>query len=310
MAENKKSFILYTSSFGVIKQLPDDVAGRLIKHILAYVNDEDPKTDELLVNVCFEPIKHHLKSDLEKYIISKHDRSLSGRIGNLKRWNKDLYDNFVSGKITIEEAEEIAKSRKESHSDILLSQKVAGIAVNANAFVNADVNVNLLKILNSFLLSEIKISNDTNFLEFGINKISISEKEKKYFKTAVWFQKLFIKNLKEKNSPITHQEKATYKKYVNPIRLMFESDKVSEDQIKQAYDYLNSLEGEFWKKNILSTETLRKKIPQLLIQKNTPNANQSTNGTKRPAKFTIAGAEKTLLADAERKQRKMDSNDN
>jgi len=167
------------------------------------------------------------------------------------------------------------------------------------------------KILDKSLLSEIKISEDKNFFIVNNSKIEIEEEKNiTNLKTALWFQKLFIKNLKEKNSPITHQEKATYGKYVTPIRLMFEIDKVTQDQVKQAYDYLNSLEGEFWKKNILSTETLRKKIPQLLIQKNTPNGNQSTNGTKRPAKFTIAGAEKTLLADAERKQRKMDSNDN
>ena len=64
MAENKKSFVLYTDTFGLIKHLPDDVAVRLLKHIYAYVNDENPITDELLVNVAFEPIKAQLKRDL------------------------------------------------------------------------------------------------------------------------------------------------------------------------------------------------------------------------------------------------------
>src|SRR5690349_5257758 len=99
MAENKKGFILYANYIGTIKQLPDDVAGRLFKHIFSYVNDENPISDELLLNVVFEQIKNHLKADLEKYILSKHDKSLSGRIGNLKRWHKDLYDEFVSEKL-------------------------------------------------------------------------------------------------------------------------------------------------------------------------------------------------------------------
>jgi len=57
MAENKKSFVLYTDTQGLINQLPDDIAGRLFKHIYAYVNDENPITDELLLNIAFEPIK-------------------------------------------------------------------------------------------------------------------------------------------------------------------------------------------------------------------------------------------------------------
>jgi len=129
MAENKKGFILYANYLSTIKQLPDDVAGRLMKHIFSYVNDENPITDELLVNIVFEQIKSHLKADLEKYILGKHDKSLSGRIGNLKRWHKDLYDEFVSEKLTLEQAETIGKNRTTSQCDTLQSHPVANIAV-------------------------------------------------------------------------------------------------------------------------------------------------------------------------------------
>ena len=67
MAENKKSFILYCDQQGIFNQLPDEIAGRLIKHIFAYVNDESPTTDELIINIAFEPIKQQLKRDLQKY---------------------------------------------------------------------------------------------------------------------------------------------------------------------------------------------------------------------------------------------------
>lgn len=67
MAENKKGFLLYSDSYGLIKQLPDDVAGRLLKHIFSFVNDENPTSEELLLNIAFEPIKMHLKRDLKKY---------------------------------------------------------------------------------------------------------------------------------------------------------------------------------------------------------------------------------------------------
>lgn len=79
MAENKKSFVLYTDTFGLIKQLPDDVAGRLIKHIYSYVNDENPVSDELLLNIAFEPIKAQLKRDLVKWENQIKQRSEAGK---------------------------------------------------------------------------------------------------------------------------------------------------------------------------------------------------------------------------------------
>lgn len=79
MAENKKSFVLYTDTQGLINQLPDEVAGRLLKHIYAYVNDENPITDELLLNIAFEPIKMHLKRDLIKYVTKRNQWSEAGK---------------------------------------------------------------------------------------------------------------------------------------------------------------------------------------------------------------------------------------
>ena len=67
MAKDKKSFILYCDQQGVFNMLPDEQAGKLIKHIFAYVNDEDPEADELLLSIAFESIKTQLKRDLKKY---------------------------------------------------------------------------------------------------------------------------------------------------------------------------------------------------------------------------------------------------
>jgi hypothetical protein len=67
MAENKKSFLLYVDLIHTLKQLPDDKAGQLFKHILSYVNDENPVTDDMILNIAFEPIKQQLKRDLKKY---------------------------------------------------------------------------------------------------------------------------------------------------------------------------------------------------------------------------------------------------
>lgn len=126
-----------------------------------------------------------------------------------------------------------------------------------------------IKILNKSLLSEIKISDDKKFFIFNDLSLEASDEQISYFKSAVAFQKLIIKNLKEKKSPTTQVENAKYKNFVDPIRLMFEKDKCTVQQLRDAYDYLNSPEGEFWKSNILSTVKLREKLPVLLAKKNT-----------------------------------------
>lgn len=91
----------------------------------------------------------------------------------------------------------------------------------------------------------------------------VPEDQLQYFKTAQAFRKLFIKNQKERSATTTKLDKATYKNFVDPIRLMFEKDGVTKEQLRRVYEFLRSKEGDFWKKNILSTQKLRIQIDQL-----------------------------------------------
>ena len=91
MAENKDSFKLYTDQQGLFNELPDDQAGRLIKLIFSYVNDENPEPEELLLRVAFEPIKRQLKRDLKKY----RERCEKNTENIRKRWDEkdtNVYD--------------------------------------------------------------------------------------------------------------------------------------------------------------------------------------------------------------------------
>lgn len=79
MAENKKSFVAYSDWHGMFKALPDDVAGKLIKHIFSYVNDENPSSDDFVINALFEQIKATLKRDLAKWDLQREQRSFAGK---------------------------------------------------------------------------------------------------------------------------------------------------------------------------------------------------------------------------------------
>lgn len=84
MAENKKSFIAYVDWKETFDALPNEKAGELIKHIFAYVNDENPKTDDILINAVFVNIKQTLKRDLVKWEDTSTQRAEIGRLGGIK----------------------------------------------------------------------------------------------------------------------------------------------------------------------------------------------------------------------------------
>ena len=199
MAQDKKSFILYSDSQGLINQLPDDVAGRLLKHIYAYVNDENPITDELLLNIAFEPIKMQFKRDLKKWEETKDSKSINGKMGNLKRYNTDLYDLVSQDKMTLEDAENVAKSRKASQGDSKQSQSVANVAVNDNDNVN--VNDNVIK---ENINTPLAFSFYSSLIDYGFNKDLVSEwlkvrKNKKLTNTKTAFNN-FIKEVEKTKS--------------------------------------------------------------------------------------------------------------
>lgn len=84
MADNKKSFIAYVDWIDTFEALPDDKAGQLIKHIFAYVNDENPESNDVLINAVFANIKQQLKRDLRKWESISTQRSDIGKVGGIK----------------------------------------------------------------------------------------------------------------------------------------------------------------------------------------------------------------------------------
>jgi hypothetical protein len=99
--------------------------------------------------------------------------------------------------------------------------------------------------------------------EVDIN--TLSEQDQIYFKIAIGFRDLFIKNKKALGvNDFKDQENATYKGYVDPIRLAFTQDKKTEEDFRKVYAFL--MKDEFWMKNIMSARTLREKMSDLLLR--------------------------------------------
>jgi hypothetical protein len=116
MAENKKGFVLYADQKSIIDMLPNDKAGELLKHIFAYVNDENPINEDPLINLAFEPIKLQLKRDLQKWEETRVKRSIAGSIS--------------------------AEKRKQQNQQVLTSvESVEQVPTNSTVIVNDNVNV-------------------------------------------------------------------------------------------------------------------------------------------------------------------------
>lgn len=148
MASGKNSFVLYCDLIHTVEKLPDDIAGILFKTVLAYVNDQKPEPNNLVVQIAFEPIKQQLKRDLREWEITRLERSESGIIGNLKRWYPDIFKKYEKGKIDLQTAINEADSRKISPPDNLNQDATNGIAkiavsVNDTVTVTDNVNVNV-----------------------------------------------------------------------------------------------------------------------------------------------------------------------
>lgn len=140
MAENKKSFVLYCDQQNIFNMLPDEIAGKLIKHIFAYVNDENPVTGDLILQLAFEPIKSQLKRDLRHWDEIREKRSENGKLGG--RPKKQTEAKKANG--------------------FLEKQTKAKKAVNVN--VNVTDNVNVI--------------NENTYRAFGHLKITTAEVDK------------------------------------------------------------------------------------------------------------------------------------
>jgi hypothetical protein len=126
MAEGKKSFVLYSDQRTIIDMLSDEKAGHLLKHMFAYVNDENPQTNDPLILLAFEPIKLQMKRDLIKWEKTKGVRSDAGKASA--------------------EARRLAKEQQQTLTNStnvnFVQQSSTNSTVNVNDTVNVNVNVN------------------------------------------------------------------------------------------------------------------------------------------------------------------------
>lgn len=157
---NKKSFILHLDTLCILDELDDKQAGKLFKAIKAYqlresvLNYQDVDTgfeglmEDFVTRIAFAPFKAQFDRDNEEYQKTREINQDKGRLGNLKRWNKDLYDKVLSKEISLEEAEQVAGAIKNRSSDKKSQgrKKIAGAKISSLNDSDSDSdNISFLK---------------------------------------------------------------------------------------------------------------------------------------------------------------------
>ena len=84
----KKSCVIYDSWAELIGNLPDEMAGQLIKEVLGYAFGTNYETSgDPAISAMFAMIKMKLDEDSEAYQETIRQRSEAGKKGMSKRWN-------------------------------------------------------------------------------------------------------------------------------------------------------------------------------------------------------------------------------
>ena len=194
MAQDKKGFILYADQKALFEQLPNDKAGELIKFIFAYVNDEDPVTEDLIINLAFTPIKQQLKRDLIKFEETKEKRSEAGKAGANKRWQNIAND---SKRIST-----IAKIAVNDNVNVNVKEKVIDINMRKHKFASS-LQPYLEKygkdLLNEFYLYWTETTLNNKKLKFELEKtFSLDRRLSNWSKNASKFGTALPKNEQNK----------------------------------------------------------------------------------------------------------------
>ena len=140
MAKDKNSFLLYCDIIHTVEKLDDVQAGKLFKHLLKYVNDQNPTPENPLIEIAFEPIKQSLKRDLIKYEGIRERNSENAK----KRWNATASDRIPKVPNDTKNADSVSDSDSVISKDIYRSFAQLSIT-------NADVE----KLLTKYSIDDI-----------------------------------------------------------------------------------------------------------------------------------------------------------
>ena len=199
MAENKKSFILYCDIIHTVKKLPKDKQADLFVHILEYVNDMNPITDDFVVEIAFEPIKQALKRDLLKYEKIRQRNAENGKTGGRPK------------KVVENDPVEVAKASKPKKPSGLI-----GNPKNPSEPKKADIGIGIDSVIDIGIGSDIE-KEKTEDINIVSHETKIKNEAFERFNKWLDSETTFVRKIKKQ---MTEEQFMKLKKTYNSTQIM------------------------------------------------------------------------------------------
>lgn len=223
MAEGKRSFLLYTDIVHTVDIMTDEQAGKLFRHILHYVNDRDPQTDDVLLKLAFEPIRQNLKRDLVRYEQMRANRIAAGQAsGEARRDRKKQNEQVLTPVQSVEQTRtkrtvnvnvNDSVNVKEKRGDVAVATHPLTIWINTNAPTVQKLKNPLTDSEAAELLADLNIDSDIKKTRLKDILMAMENKPdllKKYKSANLTIRKWW--KLEMDRNPITEQTQAKAKR--------------------------------------------------------------------------------------------------
>jgi hypothetical protein len=155
-----------------------------------------------------------LLTQYEEIIEKKSNDSEKGKIGNLKRWHKDIYNRFIKKELSLKEALEIAKA---SGGDSLAIAKTSQI--REDKIKEDEIKIDNKKFVDACFVSEQWLEVICMQNKLSIDKAKEKLKEFEIHLIASGDQKMYLEDFKTHfNNWLNKKEKAKpQNKWLSPI---------------------------------------------------------------------------------------------
>lgn len=135
---NRNSFVLYQDNAEILESLTDEQRGKLFSAIFDYQKDFRLPEDAF-IRLALSPFIAQFKRDSQKWEKTCEEKTIAGKMGNLKRWHPELYKKVISDALSLDDAMLSLQQQESSQPDRVQSHPIGGVA---NIAVNVSDNVN------------------------------------------------------------------------------------------------------------------------------------------------------------------------
>ena len=214
---NKKSFILHNDSLDILDQLTNEQAGKLFKAISTYQKVGKITNLDQLLKIVITPFLNQFKRDDESF----NKSVLMGKIGNLKKYHKEIYNRYIAKELSLEEAEAIAYPyKKEIDRPPIVPDRPRSLNDSVNDSVNdndKEEQKNLIKKAQDEMLED--------------EKRKLAERSKAVIKIPDWINsENWNEWLKARKKKKYSESPQAFKAIINTIE-KFKADGYTTDQI-------------------------------------------------------------------------------